>query len=120
MFTKNTAKLMSYSPFFAMILSVTVFLTSGQKAAAVTAEDVLNTMNADQRHGYLVGVVEGLATARWLQDKPDQTGMQCISNWYLQRPQSVVSNEIETWFARHPERQAGLLLSVLIKRECGE
>lgn len=91
-----------------------------QPAAALTADEVLNQMNADQRFGYLSGVTEGLATARWLRDRPDAKGMQCIFGWYLDRAPQDVLAEIETWFERHPEQQAGLLLHVLIKQECGD
>jgi hypothetical protein len=109
-----------YSHISAMILAAAAFLSSGKDAAALTADEVLDNMNADQWFGYVSGVVDGLATARWLQDRPNAEGMQCIYDWYVQRPPAEVLAEIETWFGRHRDQQAGVLLHVLINRECGE
>lgn len=58
-----------------------------------------------------------LAYSRYLRDKPDQSGMKCISAWYA-KADSV--DKIWQWFARHPDKPAGVLLHVLIKKECGE
>ncbi len=103
-----------------MILTAAVFLSGGKEAAALTADEILNNMNSDQRFGYVSGVVDGLATARWVQDRPNAVGMQCIYDWYLQRPAADVLAEIEIWFERHRDQQAGILIHVLINRECGE
>jgi len=116
----KSLRLRKYSQFSAMILAAVAFLAAGKNAAALTADEVLENMNADQWFGYVSGVVDGLATARWLQDRPNDEGMQCIYNWYLARPPSEVLAEVETWFERHREQQAGILLHVLINKECGE
>ena len=89
-----------------------------QPATALTAKEVLGDMNADQRWGYVSGVVEGLATARWLRDKPESGGMTCIFDWYLSGPQEKRAM-ITAWFNRHPDKPVGTLLYVLIKKECG-
>ncbi len=90
-----------------------------KEAYALTADDVLNKMNTDQQAGYFSGFVDGLAQARWIKDKPDQAGMNCIYNWYYKggKPQQ---RRIQTWLGKHLNRQANGLLYVLIKRDCGE
>tara|TARA_R110002072_G_scaffold232223_1_gene389549 strand:- start:11239 stop:11550 length:312 start_codon:yes stop_codon:yes gene_type:complete len=103
-----------------MILTAAAFLSFGREAAALTADEVLNRMNADQRFGYVSGVVDGLAASRWMRDRPNAAGMHCIYDWYLGRPAAEVLAAIETWLGRHQDQQAGILLSVLINRECGE
>lgn len=69
-------------------LSVIIFtvLIAGAKtrASELNAGAVMNKMNADERFGYISGVIEGLAYSRWLRDKPDSTGMSCIYNWYYE------------------------------------
>ncbi len=102
-----------------MILSVAAFTSLGQEAKALTADDVLNKMNADQRFGYISGVVEGLAYSRWVADKPDDTGMTCIYDWYYQGEEAR-SNQVDGWLRRHLDKPVGALLYVLIKKECGE
>jgi len=89
------------------------------KATELNADFVLNEMNMDQRVSYIHGVVEGLAYSRFLRDRPDETGMLCIYEWY--------NNEFEEkwaktklWFARHADKPVGVLLYILIKQECGE
>lgn len=100
-------------------MSVAMVLSSGQVANALTADDVLNQMTSEQQSSYIAGVVGGLAYARFLQDRPDQSGMSCINDWYYGSGTAKWA-QIETWFARHPEKQAEPLLYVLITRECGE
>ena len=102
-----------------MILTAAAFLSSGRDAAALTADDVLNRMNADQRFGYISGVVEGLAFSRWLEDQPDSAGMNCIYDWYYQGD-AERSNQIDGWLNRHLDRPVGALMHVLIRQECGD
>lgn len=90
--------------------------TGNANAEALNAGFVLNKMNTDQRVSFITGAVEGLAYSRYLRDKPDQSGMQCISAWYAK---SNSLDNIWQWFARHPDKPAGVLLYVLIKKECG-
>ena len=101
-----------------MIAAVAALFLSGKNADALTADDVLNKMSADQRISYIDGVVEGLATSRWIADKPDATGMQCIYEWYYQKPTDAVWNKVVQWLERHPEQQVGVLMHVLIGKEC--
>lgn len=88
-------------------------------ATDLNAGYVLNQMNADQRIGYISGVVEGLAYARFLKDHPSEEGMTCIYDWYDDGGTEQWSM-IQTWFERHSDKPAGVLLYVLIKQECGE
>ena len=117
---KKSLRLRKYSHISAMILTAAAFLSSGREAAALTADDVLNRMNADQQASYINGVVEGLATARWLADRPDTTGANCIYDWYYQTPFEPVWNLVVQWFERHSDQQVGILMQILINRECGE
>ncbi len=96
-----------------------IFASSGGAAHALTADDVLNKMSNDQQHGYISGMVDGLAYARWLQDKPDSTGMQCIYGWYYSGKKEKWAL-IHQWFERHLDKPVDALLYVLIKKECGE
>jgi len=102
-----------------MILATAALLAVGKDAAALTADDVLNKMTGDERFAYVSGLVDGLAYARWLSDKPDETGMQCIHNWYYQGGEER-SNLVHQWFSRHLNKPADALLYVFIKRECVE
>ena len=88
------------------------------EANALTADDVLNKMNSDQRTSYVAGVVGGLAQARWIKDKPDSAGMKCINDWFY-NGQRKKWDQIRVWFSRHPKKPANALLYVLIKKECG-
>lgn len=91
----------------------------GGGAHALTADDVLNKMSSDQQHGYISGLVDGLAYARWLSNRPDKAGMQCIYGWYYNGREEKWAL-IQQWFERHLEKPVDALLYVLIKKECGE
>lgn len=104
-----------------MGLSVAMLLGSSiaLPASAQNAGDVMNKMGSDERVGYVAGVIEGLAYSRWLKDRPDDTGMKCIYDWYYKGAGKNWTS-ISAWFNRHPDKYAGPLLHVLIKKECGE
>jgi len=95
------------------------FMTSSVGAAwAVTADDVMNKMNSDERSSYVAGVVEGLAQTRWIADKPDPTGMRCIHDWHYKGGEENWL-KIYEFFARHADKPAAALLYVMIKKDCG-
>ena len=120
MLGKNAVKLTSYSPLSAMILASVAFLAGGKDAAALTAGEVLENMSSEERFHYVSGVVEGLAFARWLADDRDDTGMQCIWDWYLGSDQRERFNAQMDWFEQHPDQQVSTLMYALIREECGE
>ena len=93
-------------------------LGSADAARAQTAGDVLDKMPAEQQASYIAGVIEGLAYARFLRDRPDETGMQCIYDWYYGSG-AEKWGQIEQWFRRHADKPVGALVHVLTERECG-
>ncbi len=107
--------LSKYKLIFAIILWMVFGSTNISHAQ--TAGDLLNKMNADQQSSYVAGVIEGLAYSRFLQDKPDETGMQCIYSWY-HNGKVEKWKQMQQWFAKHSDKPVGLLLHVLIKKEC--
>lgn len=90
------------------MLVAAAFLSSGKEAIAETlnAGFVMSQMNADQRASYVSGVVEGLAFSRYLRDRPDEAGMNCIYQWHA----DTASEDLHAWFVRHPERTISVLL----------
>lgn len=92
---------------------------SAARGTELNAGFVLNKMNVDQQVSYVAGVVEGLAYSRYLRDKPDQSGMQCIYDWYGKNTGKVQISKMDAWFAKHPDKPVGVLLYVLIKQDCG-
>lgn len=102
-----------------MILAAAAVLSSGEDASALTADDVLNKMSAEEQSGYLAGVVGGLAYARFLRDRPDETSMSCVYNWFY-TGEIDRHREINQWLERHLDKPVEPLLYVLIKKECGD
>jgi len=109
-------KLSKYKLFSAILLSMIYGNTYEAGAAELNAGYILNEMNTDQRVGFITGAVEGFAYSRFLKDKPDQSGAKCIYDWYA-KPNTL--DQVWQWFSRHPDKPAGPLLFVLIKKECG-
>lgn len=87
--------------------------------AALTAKDVLTKMGNDERFAYLAGISDGLAQARWMKDKPDETGMKCIYDWYYKGGKRKF-NQVYDLLELHPDKPANAIIYVLIKKECGE
>ncbi|MCP4182466.1 MAG: hypothetical protein GY761_04010 [Hyphomicrobiales bacterium] len=109
-------KLSKYQQIFFIILGMLVAETNVVKASELNAGFVMNKMSADEQVSYVAGVVEGLAYSRYLRDKPDQSGMKCVYDWYAGEN---VTRQVDQWFKRHPDKPVGVLLHVLIKKECG-
>ena len=102
-----------------MILATAWLVGHTEPAAALTADDVLNNMTADERVAHIAGVIGGLAYARFLRDRPDETGMACVYDWYYAR-ETERQDQINAWFERHLDKPVEPLLYVLIKEDCGE
>lgn len=103
-----------------MMVATAAFFATCKDAAALTAQEVTEQMSAEEQSAYISGVVEGLAFARWLADDRDDTGMQCIWNWYLNPDQRARFNAQMDWFEEHPNQQVSTLMYALIREECGE
>ena len=71
----NNLKLIKYLPYSTMMAGVVSSVFSAQKAEALTAAEVMDNMNNEQLVGYTAGIVDGLATARWLQLNPDWSNL---------------------------------------------
>lgn len=119
MLDRKSLRLRKYSQLSAIILAGGLPALSGGGALALTADDVLNKMNVEERFAYVSGIVDGLAYARWLRDKPSDVGMQCIYGWYYAEDIGV-RRTIQAWFERHVDKPVDALMYVLIKKECGE
>ncbi|WP_297339184.1 hypothetical protein [Pseudophaeobacter sp.] len=120
MLGKSVAKLTTYSPLSAIILASAAFLAGGKDAAALTAREVTENMSSDAQFAYISGVVDGLAFARWLAHDRDDTGMQCILDWFYRSDQRERFNARMDWFEQHPDQQVSTLMYALIREECGE
>jgi len=111
--------LSKYKYIYVIITVLLYSIAFSGSAVALNAEEIMNKMNEDQRTGYIAGVVEGVAYSRWLRDKPNAAGMQCVYDWFYNGGIEL-QRSINTWFDRHPDKPAGPLLYVLIKKDCGE
>ena len=109
-------KLSKYQQIVVIILGMMLTNTYNVHAQNLDAGFVLNKMTSDQQVSYIAGVIEGLSFSRWQRDKPDNTGIRCIQNWYDRKEKLP---DIKQWFGRHPDKQPGPLLYILIKKDCG-
>jgi len=89
-------------------------------AQTIDAGFVMNKMNVNQQVSYIGGVVEGLAVSRYLRDRPSLTGMNCIYKWYGNNTGTKQKRrKMESWLTQNPSKPVGVLLYILIKRDCG-
>ena len=105
--------------FHPLILFVFLGLTAPAQARDLNAGFVLNEMNAGEQVAYVSGVIEGLAYARFLRDRPDESGMNCVYDWYG-KDKKTRWLLIRKWLARHADKPVGPLLYILIRKECGD
>lgn len=112
-------KLSKYSQ-FSIIIGGLIFTPWGHATARDLNAGFILDMPTKERFAYIGGVVEGLAYARFLRDRPDETGMKCVNDWYYEGDDVKTWKRIEQWFNRHRDKPVGPLIHVLIKKECGE
>ena len=86
---------------------------------ALTAEDVMKKMTQDQRSSFLLGVIEGLAFSRYVKDKPNTKGMECIHDWKYGSKGDTNTLRMLDLFDKRPKQPVVPLLYVLIKQDCG-
>ncbi|MCP4181853.1 MAG: hypothetical protein GY761_00820 [Hyphomicrobiales bacterium] len=99
---------------------MSIFTSSGSaQAQSLNAGAVMNEMNSDQRVGYVSGVIEGLAYSRFVRDKPNETGMQCIYDWYYKDNAKRWKNSLFPVFEKYKDKPVGVILYVLTKKACG-
>ncbi len=87
-------------------------------AENLDAGAVLNEMETKQQSAFVTGIVQGLAYARFLRDRPNEDGFRCVSGW-LNGDAKGNWNKILTLFERHSTKPPAVLLHVLIKKDCG-
>ena len=87
-------------------------------AQDLTAGVVLNRMNSDQMSGYLAGVVEGLAYARYVADGKSTAGMGCVYDWLYDPENNAQAKTLEA-FRRYPDHTPAAIVAILVRQKCG-
>ena len=93
-------------------------MTYPHQASALTGEEVLTTLSQDQRFGYVTGIIDALAYAQFLEEKPSEKGMKCRLDWFYK--DGVESWKImKKWFENNPSQHAFVVINTILNRECG-
>ena len=99
-------------------MTILVGHATAQRAQALTVEEIRENMTTREQTLYVSGVVEGIATNRWIAG--DEAGFSCIWSWYFGEDQEEAFSQELSLFDQHPDRQVGVLMYALIRQECGE
>lgn len=103
----------------AMPLVISQMASNARADETFNAGHFLDKMNTAEQYNYISGLVEGLAYARFLKDKPDETGMKCIHDW-LYKDAKGSWMQIKQAFERFRKYPPPVVVHVLIKKKCGE
>ena len=118
MLSENRKNLSKYKYLIGIIIPIVFGAAGAAQAQQLNAGFVLNKMSSKESGAYISGIIEGLAYSRYLRDKPSETGMQCIYDWYYGG--NGQGKAIWPLLKRHEDKPVGVLLQVLIKKQCGE
>lgn len=116
---KNALILSKYKYFAVIILSMGISSIQTDKAQALTGEEILTKLDTDGQYDYVSGVLQGLSYARFLKDRPDQTGAKCIATWLI-RGRNRNWEIAEKWLKHHKEKPAGVIIYTMVSKECGK
>lgn len=91
---------------------------------AMTAGVVMKEMPTRERTAYIMGIVEGLAYARFEKDtaksgSKDTSGMSCIYSFFYDDNVKAL-DRIEAAFTKYGEHSPAVVLTAIVKKECGE
>lgn len=91
---------------------------SASHAQDLTAGVVMDKMNADQRIGYISGIVEGLAYMRFAKDGDEEPGMKCIYQWFYEKDGTL--RMIHQAFEYFKDDMPGAVIAAMVEKECGK
>lgn len=85
---------------------------------------VLDDMPVRERTSYIMGVIEGLGYARFRKDtmlsgEKDERGMKCIYEWFY-TDNTAALDKIEAAFEQYRQHTPALVVTALVRQECGE
>jgi len=102
----------------AIVTALMFGFASGDRAHALTGDDILTKLDTDAQYQYITGVLEGLGYARFLKDKPDQTGIKCIQTWFNDNP-TERWDIVKQWLEQHKEKPVGVIVYAMVSKDCG-
>ncbi|OXT01646.1 hypothetical protein B7H23_01350 [Notoacmeibacter marinus] len=120
MLVTQSLKLRKYQVLFAILFPMIGGITiSDAYGRNLDADFVLNEMESKQQYAFVQGILLGLAYARFLADKPDETAMTCIQNW-LNTDTEQRWRLIRNSFEKFGDKPPAVILHLLTNKECGE
>ena len=90
----------------------------------MTAGVIMEKMKAGERALYVVGLIDGLAYARFRKDSAAagskvESGMACIYDWFYKDGVSAM-DRIEAAFRSYSTQFPSVVMAAILKKECGE
>ncbi|MCP8896358.1 hypothetical protein KYK29_15630 [Shinella daejeonensis] len=91
---------------------------------AMTAGTLMEKLPTRERSTYIMGLVEGLAYARFQKDSAklgskDSEGMNCIYGFFYGDSMKAL-DRIEAAFKKYSDHFPAVVLTAIVKKECGE
>ena len=74
-------------------------------------------MEPEHRTPYIIGLVDGLAYARFVSDGQETAGMNCINQWFYEQDGAI--DQIYVAFDEFSDFPPGAVVSVLLNQVCG-
>ena len=104
-------------PFIGQCAAALVILSmSVPSANALTGEDIMSKMNADQRHAFIAGSIEMAALMFHLQGERQKAS--CVMDWFYDGDDGA--QQILQAFAQFSDRQTHPVILTLINGACGQ
>lgn len=77
----------------------------------------MEKMTTEERVSFWMGIIEGLAHARYVKDNKEPAGRACIYNWMRE---SNSNEKLREAFLKYPNAMPGQIVGILVAVECGE
>ena len=108
----------------ALMLAAGAAHANDNGSTPMTAGIVMTEMPNRERTSYIIGLVEGLAYARFRQDtiasgQKDETGYRCILKWFYDGGMARL-DRIEANFSTLADYPPAVVINAMVTKECGE
>jgi len=89
-------------------------------ASALTGDEILKTLKPNEQFHYISGAIGGIAYARFVREKPSESGMKCMLDWWYKPNSNAAWNTVKQWLEHHKDKTAEIVLYALLSKECGQ
>ena len=90
------------------------------RGESISARWVVTELDPAQRYLYALAVIETLAYARYLRDRPSRRGTDCITDWFQREINISFWPQLHKKIRKYPDQPMSVLVYMISIDHCGK